>query len=237
MKRDDFINELERLLRDIPEGDRIDAIEYYYDYFEEAGEGNEEKVIRELGSPERVAQTIKENFGATRAYNTGDYSEPEDYREPRDYSEPYDEAEPREYEDFHGSNTTGETSQGKNSSRKTPWPLIVIVAILTFPIWIGVVAGLFGGIVGLIGGLFGLVIGLIGAAFGLVIGGIACCVAILFKAAVVGPAEVMVTLGVGALLVALGLLLTLLGGWIAGKWIPSLVKLIVKGVKSLLNRK
>ena len=94
MKRDDFINELERLLMDIPEGDRIDAIEYYYDYFDEAGVENEQKVIRELGSPERVAQTIKENLGATgysesRDYDKrGGYSEAGDYDAPNDYSAP-----------------------------------------------------------------------------------------------------------------------------------------------------
>ena len=56
------MRQLERLLGDIPESDRQDAIAYYQDYFDEAGPENEAQVIRELGSPEKVAATIKEDL-------------------------------------------------------------------------------------------------------------------------------------------------------------------------------
>ena len=259
MKRDDFINELERLLMDIPEGDRIDAIEYYYDYFDEAGIENEQKVIRELGSPERVAQTIKENLGVSgydesRHYSKRrEYSEPRDYSEPGNYSEPENYSEPGNYDEPRDyDKTTSDTETSKRESEragtcdepdahsntsKTSWILIAIIAVLTFPLWIGVVAGLFGAVVGIIGGLFGLVAGLFGAAFGLIIGGIACAIAILFRAAVVGPAEVLVTIGVSALLIAVGLLLAMLFVLLVGKWIPSWIRAIVKGVKGLISRK
>jgi hypothetical protein len=49
----------------------------------------------------------------------------------------------------------------------TSTALIVILLVFTFPLWIGLVGGLFGMIVGLIGGAIGLVGGLIGAVFGI----------------------------------------------------------------------
>lgn len=49
--------------------------------------------------------------------------------------------------------------------------LIVILIIITFPLWIGILAGLFGIVVGLAGGIFGIVAGIFGAIFG-IIGGI-----------------------------------------------------------------
>ena len=228
MKRDEFINELERLLMDLPEGDRMDAIEYYYDYFDEAGVENEQKVIRELGSPERVAQTIKENFKAS------DYSEPGDYGAPNDYGAP--EEREKSYQNHNDTNEQSiSTEQGTKSEKKTSWILIAIIAVLTFPLWIGVVAGLFGGLIGLIAGTFGVVIGLLASGFGLVVGGLACFgagIAQLF----VTQFEGLAVMGVGAILTAIGLLMVLLLVWLAGKWIPALVKLIVNACGKLFHR-
>ena len=59
MRKDVFIKELEYLLQDIPDEDKADAIAYYQDYLEEAGPENEEKVIQDFGSPERIAAIIR----------------------------------------------------------------------------------------------------------------------------------------------------------------------------------
>lgn len=59
MNRVEFMNELEYLLQDIPVEDKTDALEYYRDYLEEAGDENETQAIREFGSPERVAAIIR----------------------------------------------------------------------------------------------------------------------------------------------------------------------------------
>lgn len=129
MKRDDFLNELEQKLGDIPEGDRLDAIEYYYDYFDEAGEENEQKVIRELGSPERVAQTIRDNLGASGYTSSRDYSDPRDYSESRDYSEPRDYSAPedsgntRNYDDSYENSSS--KWQERTSRKTTSWVLIL----------------------------------------------------------------------------------------------------------------
>lgn len=59
MKREEFLTQLEYLLQDIPEEEKRDALEYYRDYLEEAGAENEESVLQEFGSPERIASMIR----------------------------------------------------------------------------------------------------------------------------------------------------------------------------------
>lgn len=59
MSREVFMERLESLLAEITVEERAEALQYYADYFADAGPENEAKVIGELGSPERVAAMIK----------------------------------------------------------------------------------------------------------------------------------------------------------------------------------
>lgn len=59
MDRAQFMEQLARLLSDISESERQEALEYYESYFDDAGAGQESEVIRELGSPGKVAAIIK----------------------------------------------------------------------------------------------------------------------------------------------------------------------------------
>ena len=87
MNREQFIAQLARLLQDLPPAERQEAIRYYQEYFDDAGEENEDAVIQELGSPGKVAASIKANlqyggstFGAndTDIENTGTESQTKD---------------------------------------------------------------------------------------------------------------------------------------------------------------
>lgn len=62
MNREEFMKELEYLLSDIPDEDKAEAIGYYRDYLEEAGDENEEAAIKEFGSPERIAAIIRSDL-------------------------------------------------------------------------------------------------------------------------------------------------------------------------------
>lgn len=86
MDKIEFLRQLEGLLYDIPEGERQEAIQYYQDYFEDAGLENEGQVIRELGSPERIAMMIKDGVEDT-ADDYGEFTEKgyEDRRFTEDY--------------------------------------------------------------------------------------------------------------------------------------------------------
>lgn len=73
MNKQVFLQQLGYLLQDISDEDREDALGYYKDYFEDAGEINETKILTELQSPERVAALIKaglnDNFEETIEYS------------------------------------------------------------------------------------------------------------------------------------------------------------------------
>lgn len=62
MNRADFMKQLESLLTGIAPTEREEAIQYYNDYFDDAGAENEQEVIEALGSPARVAENIKRDL-------------------------------------------------------------------------------------------------------------------------------------------------------------------------------
>lgn len=57
------------------------------------------------------------------------------------------------------------------SKSSTSTLLIVLLLVLTFPLWLGIAGGIFGLVAGLFGAVIGIFAGVIGAVFG-VIGGI-----------------------------------------------------------------
>ncbi len=59
MNRADFMKNLAELLADMTPAEREEAIQYYNDYFDDAGVENEERVIESLGTPEQLADVIK----------------------------------------------------------------------------------------------------------------------------------------------------------------------------------
>lgn len=66
MNREEYLKRLSFLLKDLPKEEIEDAIAYYENYFEEAGEEKEEQVIKELGSPEKIARMIRVLFREIR---------------------------------------------------------------------------------------------------------------------------------------------------------------------------
>ena len=74
MNRAQFMEQLEKLLSDISEEDRQEALDYYESYFDDAGEDQEANVIRELGSPGKVAAIIKADLRES-SQNYGEYTE------------------------------------------------------------------------------------------------------------------------------------------------------------------
>ena len=75
MNRKEFLEQLERLLYDIPPQEREAALDYYSSYFDEAGEEKESSVIQELGSPGKVAAIIKADLKENENNHYGEYTE------------------------------------------------------------------------------------------------------------------------------------------------------------------
>lgn len=208
MNRVEFMRQLESLLLDLPENDRLDAIAYYNDYFDEAGVENEEKVIRELGSPARVASIIKADLNATG-------------NEKAEYTE-------QGYSD--GRKGINPNTPAQREGKKTlPVALIIVLLVFAAPVLLGIGGGLLGGVLGLIGGLIGLVAG----GIGMLVGGVVSLVAGIIKL-VFSPLKGLVLVGTGSLITALGLLLVVFLVLCIFKWMPKLIQKIVNWIKGVI---
>lgn len=62
MNRQEFMNRLAAELSKLPKEEIRAAMDYYSEYFDEAGPDREEETIRELGGPSKVATQIKADY-------------------------------------------------------------------------------------------------------------------------------------------------------------------------------
>ena len=63
MTRSEYLTAIATLLQDISVEERKEAMKFYNDYFDEAGDENADQAIEDLGSPEEVARKIRESPG------------------------------------------------------------------------------------------------------------------------------------------------------------------------------
>ena len=208
MNREEYLKRLSFLLKDLPEEEIEDAIAYYEDYFEEAGEDKEEQVIKELGPPEKVAKMIRDSVEENG--QQGEYTE-EGYQE--EAYEDYRQMSKKEKKQYSGWHMKG------NRTRN----IILMIVILVFVgSW-------------LIPGIFGITIGIIGAVLGscagLLFGGIALAGAGIYKMFTTIPYGLLL-LGGGFLMIAGGILLLWLLVWICAKAIPW----IIAKIREIWNR-
>lgn len=117
MSKEEYLAELERNLRKLPEEEREEAMQYYREYLEEAGE-NVEEVIEKLGSPKEVANGIIRECAVKSLEVVG-------------------QGQKREKEE--------EKERKKNDTAKNVWLIIlgIFAAPVAFPVAIAIVAVLF----------------------------------------------------------------------------------------------
>lgn len=154
MNRIEYMTKLASLLQDIPEVERRDAMKYYNDYFDEAGEENEEQVIREFGAPEEVAENIKADLkGKTEDITDDQQGQSGNYQF-------------QTRENDHSSEYQYEMSGDKKKNDRI-WKivLIVILAVIIGPVLIPLIGGI------LVAGLAIVLTAIVGV-FALVIAGI-----------------------------------------------------------------
>ena len=134
MNRIEYMTKLASLLQDIPEVERRDAMKYYNDYFDEAGEENEEQVIREFGAPEEVAENIKADLKGKTEDITGSQQEQS--------SSQYQTQEQQKQKSDQSSEYQYGMSEKKKNDRIWEIVLIVILAIIIGPVLIPLVGGI-----------------------------------------------------------------------------------------------
>lgn len=222
MNRKQFMNALERLLRDLPENERAEALQYYNDYFDDAGEENEASVIEELESPEQVARTIREGMSGS----AGEYTE-----------NGYEDSRFRDHQDISSDYQTARPADEKKRKSGNPWKIlcIILLCLILFPIIIplgigvlAVIAALILAAICLIGG-----VGLIG--FVPLLVGIATIIVGIFRIAAF-PAVGFALLGIGCLLLAAGILAALITVWIFLKLVPGVIRGIVALIRFPLRK-
>lgn len=224
MNRNEFMEELEKLLADLSEGERQEAVSYYEDYFDDAGPEAEQEVIRALGSPEKVAASIKAGL---QGIDQGEFSET-GYRTENDNKK----------DELINSGMTDEERgfHKKKTMSVSKIILIVLACIILIPILAPFVTGIGGLLIGIISVLAVIL-------FGILIAGIIVALAglILFIVGIVQlflkPVAGIFCTGLGMILAGAGALLAVLGVWIVMKILPPAIRGIVNGCKKLFGRK
>lgn len=123
MNRVEFMDRLSELLSDVSEAEREEALKYYRDYFEDAGSWNEQSVISELVSPEKVAETIKESLAGEETYEYGEESS---------VDMPVEVITAEDSEKQNGGSTTNagqDTSKKEKKSKRFTIGVVIAVAV------------------------------------------------------------------------------------------------------------
>jgi len=207
----EYLHELERKLAVLPENERQSALRYYEDHITTAE--NEATAIAALGAPGEVAAEVLANY-VKRA--NGAQTPP-----------------PVSHSAMHSAPVGAPMGMGMRPIREARhrgifdyWWVILIVAIVGFPVLIGVGGGLFGVTIGVGSALFAFFVsGFAMAATGLV--SVILSVFIIFQDFGFG----LITAGAGLMLLGLGILFIQLAVCVF-KWIVSLIKKLVRMVQN-----
>lgn len=138
MNRIEFMTELAALLQDVPVEERKEAMQYYNDYFDDAGE-EEMDVVKELGSPAKVAENIKKDLGIQTEMPGG---------ETQNMGAPN-----------MGAPNTSIPNTGAQERSNHIWKIVLIVLVVVFGI--PLLLGIGGGVLGLLGGILATVFAVI----------------------------------------------------------------------------
>ena len=222
------MEQLERLLSDISEAERQEALEYYEGYFDDAGPENEGEVIRELGNPGKVAAIIKADLQENS----------EDYGEYTEITVRGDGQEEEPHDTGSAENRRKSRAQRGYHAEKKQNKAGIILALIVLVFAAPLIKGLFGGALGILVTLallpFLLTFFEGAGSIILVIGAVA-CIAVGIAMVVSLPSAGVLTIGIGCLMMALGLLLLALTVWFTGKILPAILRKFTGFCSNLLN--
>ena len=255
MTKYEFLGDLSRLLADLPEEERKQALHYYEDYFADAGEDNEQDVLKELGSPEEIADQIKNDGAEDISYGDSASSHAADAPQLYQTSQHTQDASDSEdgWHKMPGSQNTGSDSQTgwnqtsgnySNTNREqasyqqagqkksgffakmdqSNTLIMIIVLIVTSPIWGSVLISIAGILLGIVSAIVGIFAAMIFGGAGSAFGGVATIIGGIIGIIAGKTAGGILTIGVGCLLFALGSAFCYLGIFLAIRLFPLLWK-------------
>lgn len=236
MNREEFMTRLEILLAGISPEERKEALQYYRDYFEDAGIENEAQVIRELGSPEKVAATIKADLKYDNSAEAGEFTE-RGYRDDRfekkeapahrevdqDYTRDAFSQDHANTYGYSGNHTT-QGSPRTNTGLKIV--LIILIIIVGAPIVIPIAIGLACAALGILIAAFAFFAGLVLGAVGVMIAGVIIVVMGITLLATAVPYAIL-TIGTGLLTFVVGLIGTVATVKLCMVMYPAMCRILV----------
>ena len=253
MTKYEFLGDLSRLLADLPEEERKQALHYYEDYFVDAGEDHEQDVLKELGSPEEIADQIKNDGAEDISYGDSASSHAADAPQLYQTSQHTQDASDSEdgWHKMPGSQNTGSDSQTgwnqtsgnySNTNREqasyqqagqkksgffakmdqSNTLIMIIVLIVTSPIWGSVLISIASILLGIVSAIVGIFAAMIFGGAGSAIGGVATIIGGIIGIIAGKTAGGILTIGVGCLFFALGSAFCYLGIFLAIRLFPLL---------------
>ena len=242
MNKDEFLRQLEVLLSGISQEERTEALAFYRSYFEDAGEANEAKILEELESPQKVADSIIKDLGVQpgEACSSGAQG-----------ASAGAEWNPAVQSALEGAATGAEWNpavkgvpQGaaQNAAYSAPekdgmpgWAIVLLV--ITSPVWLVMILVILSALLGIVAALFGIAIAVVA-----VMGALLICGVVLFGAGIGtafagNPAIGIGLMGGGLIVLAFGVLAVVLVVWIFGGFLPWALKGIWKLCKKPFNKR
>ena len=242
MSKEAFLKRLRELLAGIPDAEAAEAIQYYEDYFADAGQENEARVIEELGTPEKVADNIRkdlgygqragvhagdgQNDGSQRNYSTSyEYNYEDDSRYHTENDTAHDpgygsESDRRVYGPDPGAAEENVSEKKRKSSHTGMWIVIAIcTCFIWFPLAIVLASVMFGIAVAILAIVFSLGV----AAFALIVTAIVLIAVSLVKI-FFNPAGGMILLGGGLFVGGLSILGIMLVVLLFGTALPAMFR-------------
>lgn len=245
MSKKEFLDTLHQLLASLPTEERLSAVKYYEEYFEEAGPQQEEAILAELGTPQSIADALLRDYSgvpgtarqvaedqakAAASEKKGDHghtTEKKHWEEHGPYNAGYHYQNNTQAKNDYDrqAGTTHQSSAGNDQ----PW-------YKRIPIWGWVLIGLFlwpfiGAAGGLLVTLLSVLLTLILVAIilmsvGVVLGVSLCIagVALLVASCLlipISPGSTLLMAGMGLTVLALGVLATYFGVRMTARWAPA----------------
>ena len=165
MNKIEFLSRLRIALAPLPEDERDAAMVYYEEFFDDAGVENEQSVIAEFGSPEELARSIvdennRDNPAYSQVNENGDNGQNNINSSSQNSGNVFNNENTAYNNGGYNANGGGiypppVQQNGKWSNGQIA--LVVVLLVLSSPIWLGVLAAILGVIVGLFGALIGII--------------------------------------------------------------------------------
>lgn len=233
MTKQEFIEQLTKLLSDVPKADQEEAIQYYEEYFEEAGFRDTEDVLERVDNPEKIACSIKKGLAQSE---DGEFDENgyHDLDRENELMRNSEVGKRRKDDRNYYKEKKGKHRFSFRNLDRSQAILLAIILCLTFPFWGGILGGLLGAVIGIVAAVFGIAVAAVAVSISLLVAGVAVIVAGI-SVIPVAPMAALICVGIGCILFGIGIIALDFVVWGIRDVIPYFWKLCKKLWKRLFG--